>query len=146
MTIDLTPAHRMDAELACAILALVDATRRMQFALSIVAFSHAGVWVVHASGESWDAPARSRLLLDLLWCRLRSGPTIHFGVGVVTAQNLQQIAGMLETGVLQPVVARRFSFEEMVEAHRCQHDERPSGDVIVEVVSCEAPTMRARSS
>ena len=87
-----------------------------------------------------------RLLLDLLWCRLRPGPTIHFGVGVVTAENLEQIARMLEAGALRPVVARRFSFSELVAAHRCQHAERPSGDVIVEVVPHEAPTVPVRAA
>ena len=92
-------------------------------------------WRAHLSptGRFVTTDLSMGLLVDLMLAPLRPGPTTHFGVGEVTADNLSQVAALLEAGAIQPVVDRSFAFDDLAAAHRCVHDERPSGDVVVEV-------------
>ncbi|MBO87744.1 MAG: hypothetical protein CL927_20525 [Deltaproteobacteria bacterium] len=110
--------------------------------------SHLNDWRPHLkpTGRFVTPDLSGRLLVDLLLCRLRSGPTVHFGMGLVTAENLSAVATLLETGAMKPIIAQQFAFDKLVEAHHCLHHDRPSGDVVVEVVPRPAGQPQARSA
>ena len=62
LALDLTPSHKLDAPLAGAVVGLVTALLRMQYVVHVLAFSNAGVWVVHVGGDAWESASKARLL------------------------------------------------------------------------------------
>lgn len=55
---------------------------------------------------------------QMLWSRLRRGPTAHFGVALGTADDLQDLADMLTAGTLKAIVAQTLPMREGVRAHQ----------------------------
>lgn len=107
--------------------------------------SHVGDWrdQMAATGRFLTTDLTVRLIADLLLANFRSGPRTRFGVGEVTADNLATVAELLESGALRPVIGHRFAFEDAAAAHRCVHEERPNGDVVIEVRASREATVTA---
>jgi NADPH:quinone reductase-like Zn-dependent oxidoreductase len=62
---------------------------------------------------------------------LGSGKRVTVVPARATAEDLRVLAGLAESGRFKPVIDRRYSFEQMVEAHRYVDTGRKRGNVVV---------------
>jgi NADPH:quinone reductase-like Zn-dependent oxidoreductase len=62
-----------------------------------------------------------------------SGPRVRFAISQNTRESLEYIAGLIEAGVLQPVVDRVYPMDEIAAAHRRVESRHKRGSVIVSI-------------
>lgn len=67
----------------------------------------------------------------LTW--MRGGKTVKYAVSSNTRDGLTTIAGLLETGVLEPVIDRVYPMDQIADAHRRVEGRHKRGSVIVSV-------------
>ncbi len=73
-------------------------------------------------------------LFSVLWAALTSNKKVISGPVTVTPDDLQTLANLAQSGVLKPVIAKRFAFVDIVEAHRLVDSGHKRGSVVVTVV------------
>ena len=77
-------------------------------------------------------------LLGGLWLRLfarKSSKRVMMWSAGYTIKNLLEVKALIETGTIKPIIDRRYSFEQVVEAHRYVDTGQKKGAVVVTVVS-----------
>ncbi|MEC7522457.1 MAG: NAD(P)-dependent alcohol dehydrogenase [Myxococcota bacterium] len=79
-----------------------------------------------------------RLLLEMAITSLRRGPRALGGVALGSAEGTEEIRALVEAGALRAVVAERYPFERIADAHRALEAGGLPGDVVVEVASMSA--------
>jgi NADPH:quinone reductase-like Zn-dependent oxidoreductase len=71
------------------------------------------------------------ILVQMALTSLFGGPQAKFGIAMGTHEDLEELRGLVERGVLRPVVASRFPLERIAEAHAEAENGRPHGSVVV---------------
>jgi NADPH:quinone reductase-like Zn-dependent oxidoreductase len=75
-------------------------------------------------------------LLQALWTSVRPGRRVISGFsGGDSAEGLAEIAGLVEQGIIKPVVDRTFQLDEIVDAHRYVETGRKRGGAVVSVAA-----------
>lgn len=75
-------------------------------------------------------------LLQAIWTSLRPGKRVICGIsGGDSTADLVEIAGLIEQGVIMPVVDRTFQLDAIAEAHRYVETGRKRGGVVVSVAA-----------
>jgi NADPH:quinone reductase-like Zn-dependent oxidoreductase len=82
---------------------------------------------------------------DLLRTRVSSGPRMGWTVVMGDPADMQEIARMLVSGALRPLVEARFSLEQIADAHRTLEARTVRGDIVVDVVP-PTPQLAAASA
>ena len=96
--------------------------------------------------EQWRAHLSSRgrfvtsdMSANVLWHMLRTarkeGPSAAMGMAQSSAESLQEVATQVEAGALRPIVAKTFPLTALADAHTYLEQERPKGDVVVQIAS-----------
>lgn len=87
-----------------------------------------------------------RVLVEMMWTALRSGPRALVGVAMGDGQVLDDLRNIVEQGALSEPIAERHSLEHIVAAHRALEPRPPLGSVIVEVGDAAATPRHADTS
>ncbi|MFZ5814579.1 MAG: NAD(P)-dependent alcohol dehydrogenase [Bacillota bacterium] len=74
-------------------------------------------------------------MLMIPWVSMTSGKKVIAGPAAERAADLDFLAGLVEAGEFKPVIDRRYSFEQMAEAHRYVDTGRKKGNVVVTLES-----------
>lgn len=74
-------------------------------------------------------------LLRGLWTSLTSSKKVIFGAASGTSEDLIFLGGLIEAGVVRPVIGRRYPLEQAAEAHRFVESGQKLGDVVLTVDS-----------
>jgi NADPH:quinone reductase-like Zn-dependent oxidoreductase len=76
-----------------------------------------------------------RVLFEMAITSLGGGQRAMAGVAIGDAALTEDIRDMVEAGGVRAVIAERFPFERIADAHAALEGSRPSGAVVVDVVS-----------
>ncbi|NDJ63094.1 MAG: NAD(P)-dependent alcohol dehydrogenase [Chloroflexi bacterium] len=71
---------------------------------------------------------------QMLWTSIIGGKKVFAGASSESKDDLVDIKGIVEAGHLKPVIDRRYSLDNIVEAHRYVDTGRKKGNVVVTVV------------
>ncbi len=72
-------------------------------------------------------------MLAALWAPMTSGRRVIAGPADERPEDVRQLAELAKTGVLRPVIDRRYDFTQMAEAHAYVETRRKKGSVVVSV-------------
>jgi NADPH:quinone reductase-like Zn-dependent oxidoreductase len=61
----------------------------------------------------------------------RSGIRVHAASVAPSADDLAELARLAEAGILRPVIDRRYTLDQVVEAHRYVETGRKRGNLVV---------------
>jgi NADPH:quinone reductase-like Zn-dependent oxidoreductase len=64
---------------------------------------------------------------------LTGGKKMVFSSGTATDEHLRAVTGLIEAGGLRAVIDRRYSLEQMAEAHRYAETEQKLGNIVIVV-------------
>ncbi|MEM1417857.1 MAG: NAD(P)-dependent alcohol dehydrogenase [Myxococcota bacterium] len=82
--------------------------------------------------------ASVRVLAEMLFTRLTGGKRAKTGVALESAAGLEAVARLAEAAAFRPRIAKRFPLAEVAAAHAYLEEERPRGEVVVELVPAAA--------
>ncbi len=85
-----------------------------------------------------------RAMLAMAWTALVGGPRALFDVAIGNQEQTRELAELLKTGVIRPVIEARYPFEDISGAHALA-DGGTHGEVIVQLVAAP-PVLVARAS
>ncbi len=72
-------------------------------------------------------------MLAALWAPMTRGRRVIAGPADERPEDVRQLAELAKTGVLRPVIDRRYDFTQMAEAHAYVETRRKKGSVVVNV-------------
>lgn len=70
-------------------------------------------------------------MLRAPWVSMTSSKKVIAGPATVRVEDLRFLAGLAEAGAFKPVIDRRYTFEQIAEAHRYVDTGRKKGNVII---------------
>ncbi len=91
-----------------------------------------GVYIMVGSSRTFTALI-SNLLLDPIVSRLGKRKLGFLGIAKINQEDLQYLAGLLESGKVKPLLYRRYQLAEAAEAFRQIGDGHAGGKVVVSV-------------
>ena len=71
------------------------------------------------------------ILLQMALTSVGGGQKAKFGIAMGTRDDLEELARLVERGIIRPVVARRFAFERIADAHVAAETGSVHGSVVV---------------
>jgi NADPH:quinone reductase-like Zn-dependent oxidoreductase len=86
------------------------------------------------NGRCLLANAQTSHLVRGLWSSMTSSKKVIFGAANGSEEDLPFLGELIQAGKLRPVIDRRFSLDEIVEAHRFAETEQKKGSILIEVV------------
>ncbi len=86
-----------------------------------------------ATGRYLTLYVTVRILMEMLWTKLRGGPRALCGVAMPNADLLADLGRLTDAGAPPDVIAARFPLHQVVQAHALLEQARPHGSIIVEV-------------
>ncbi len=106
-----------------------DTVGKSGFSRSLRSLKRGGHYVrVGGSGRLWSmlgAAVREK------WISITGGAVVVGGVAKVTAEDLSFLKGLIESGKLRTVIDRRYSLDQIAEAHRYVEAGHKRGHVVV---------------
>lgn len=87
--------------------------------------------VLKQHGKLLFASGGLRHVVQMIWTSLRSGKKVLLGNSVSHVNDFIFIAKLMEAGEIIPVIDRRYTFEQIVEAHRYADKEHKKGNVVI---------------
>jgi NADPH:quinone reductase-like Zn-dependent oxidoreductase len=72
-----------------------------------------------------------REMSQMVWTALRGGPRVLCGFAPNDPERLAELSGLVEAGVIRPVIGRSFPLDEIVAAHRHVDGGRKRGSAVV---------------
>jgi NADPH:quinone reductase-like Zn-dependent oxidoreductase len=104
---------------------IFDVMGRASFSRSIRTLNPGGYYLL----------ANSALLQKLrgLWTSLSTDKHVVFGTAPQTSQDLDELRSLIEAGKMRSVIDRRYSLEDIADAHRYVDGGRKQGNVVVSV-------------
>jgi NADPH:quinone reductase-like Zn-dependent oxidoreductase len=86
------------------------------------------------NGRCLLANPQTSHLVRGLWTSMTSSKKVILGVESGSKADLPFIGELIVAGKLRPVIDRRFTLEDIVEAHRYAETEQKKGNIVIEVV------------
>jgi NADPH:quinone reductase-like Zn-dependent oxidoreductase len=86
------------------------------------------------NGRCLLANPQTSHLIRGVWSSMTSSKKVTIGAEGGTKEDLAFLAELIESGKLRPVIDRRFSLDEIVEAHRYAETEQKKGNIVIEVI------------
>ncbi len=104
---------------------IMDTVGESGFSRSLRALNRGGVYLLVAAGPGE--------MLAGVWVSAMSPSKVITGVALTKDGDLALLRELAEAGKLKPVIGRRYSLEQIVEAHRYAESGRKVGNVVVAV-------------
>lgn len=90
--------------------------------------------ILSPHGRHVFVSSQLRELVQAAWTRLRPGKRVLCGFSDGSKGDLQFISGLIERGILRPVIDREYDLDDIVAAHRFVETGRKRGSLIIRVV------------
>ncbi len=96
-----------------------------------------------AKGRYLSLYVTIRLVLEMAWTALRDGKRAMAGVALGGSSVTEDVRDLVEAGAVRAIIARRFSFDRIVEGHQALETGKLPGSVVVELSRSSSPTRLA---
>lgn len=87
-----------------------------------------------------------RVLMEMLWTKLRGGPRALTGVALGTPLSSDKLRDLVEQKAFSAVIAKRFPLEQIKEAHLFFESSRPHGTVVIDISRPQARSQGPKST
>jgi NADPH:quinone reductase-like Zn-dependent oxidoreductase len=89
--------------------------------------------ILRPNGRCLLANPQTSHLVRGMWTSMTSNKKVTFGVASGLEEDLPFLGELIAAGKLRPVIDRRYTLEEIVEAHRYAETEQKKGNIVITI-------------